>query len=399
VPKGWNVVAAMVVATGAAAATPAAAAPGPITEYRIPSGSAPIAVTSGADGALWFSAQNQRTYWCPDGSGYNVTTARIGRVATDGTFREFELPDGSGCGGDDPAPHFRHVDGITAGPDGALWFVDWYGIGRMTTDGALTAYPGMGSQIAAGPDGALWFTTRTPEEMGSMTRDAIGRITTGGEETLYPLPPLCSDCPRYDLNANGITDGPDGALWFTDRQSIGRITTTGAVTRYDVPGTWFIWGIASGPDGNLWFCDSQGHIGRITTAGVSTVVASLGEHANLRDITAGPDGNLWFVGANPYSDSWVGRITPGGEVTTFQTPTEDSGPTEVAAGEDGRLWFGEGSAGQIGASPTEPTNGVPAQTLPIVPLTGSLASAGIAGATLAVVQARSRRRRGAQLPA
>ena len=55
--------------------------------------------------------------------------------------------------------------GITAGPDGALWFTEFSGnkIGRITTAGAITehAVPTAGSDpedITTGPDGALWFT-------------------------------------------------------------------------------------------------------------------------------------------------------------------------------------------------------------------------------------------------
>jgi len=50
---------------------------------------------------------------------------------------------------------------IAAGPDGALWFATFCGIGRATTTGVVTAYPTpccIGNwPITAGPDGALWF--------------------------------------------------------------------------------------------------------------------------------------------------------------------------------------------------------------------------------------------------
>src|SRR5262245_43468592 len=55
--------------------------------------------------------------------------------------------------------------GITAGPDGALWFAEGAGqkIGRVTTDGQFTEYPFPVAHsdqhfLAAGPDGAVWFT-------------------------------------------------------------------------------------------------------------------------------------------------------------------------------------------------------------------------------------------------
>src|SRR5208282_4494157 len=95
-----------------------------------------------------------------------------------------------------------------AGPDGALWFAEFYGnrIGRITTSGVITEYAVLTSdsypmQITAGPDGALWFN--------EIYTNQIGRITTSGVITEYPTP--TSDSYPY-----GITVGPDGALWFTE---------------------------------------------------------------------------------------------------------------------------------------------------------------------------------------
>src|SRR5947207_4666187 len=55
--------------------------------------------------------------------------------------------------------------GITAGPDGNLWFTEYNGnnIGRITTAGVITEFAqntvNVGPVgITAGPDGALWFT-------------------------------------------------------------------------------------------------------------------------------------------------------------------------------------------------------------------------------------------------
>ncbi len=63
-----------------------------------------------------------------------------------------------------------------------------------------------------------------------------------------------------------ITTGPDGALWFTEQMSskIGRITTSGSITSYPVPSAGSQpWGITTGPDGALWFTESNGgNIGR-----------------------------------------------------------------------------------------------------------------------------------------
>ncbi len=76
-----------------------------------------------------------------------------------------------------PLPTSPKPEGITAGPDGNLWFTELYGnqIGRISPSGTISEFPlptsGSGpSGITAGPDGNLWFT----ENVGK-----IGRITTG----------------------------------------------------------------------------------------------------------------------------------------------------------------------------------------------------------------------------
>ncbi len=70
--------------------------------------------------------------------------------------------------------------------------------------------------ITAGPDGNLWFT----EFESASGTGQIGRITPGGQVTLFPL-------PMSGSKPGGITAGPDGNLWFTDAGlgQIGRITS------------------------------------------------------------------------------------------------------------------------------------------------------------------------------
>src|SRR5262249_9464525 len=98
--------------------------------------------------------------------------------------------------------------GITAGPDGALWFTEALGhkIGRISTSGAITEFPlpagASLSGIATGPDGALWFTE-------ALDMNSIGRMMVDGALSQFPLP--TSDSQPFD-----ITMGPDGNLWFTE---------------------------------------------------------------------------------------------------------------------------------------------------------------------------------------
>jgi streptogramin lyase len=64
-----------------------------------------------------------------------------------------------------------------------------------------------------------------------------------------------------------IAPGPDKNLWFTEsaKNKIGRITTGGTITEFPIPTPSSIpRGIAPGPDKNLWFTESSGNdIGQV----------------------------------------------------------------------------------------------------------------------------------------
>jgi streptogramin lyase/O-glycosyl hydrolase len=234
-------------------------------------------------------------------------------------------------------------EGITAGPDGNLWFTELYTgkIGKIGTGGTITEYTITTNisrflGITAGPDGNLWFTELYPG-IGK-----IGKITPGGTITEYPL--------SSGSSPNGITSGPDGNLWFTESgtNKIGKITPGGTITEYPLSSGSSPNGITSGPDGNLWFTESGANkIGKITPGGTITESQPIPTSSSgLGGITAGPDGNLWFTECN---GNKIGKITPGGTITESQPiPTSGSCPSDITAGSDGNLWFTEGYTGKIG---------------------------------------------------
>ncbi len=271
----------------------------------------------------------------PDGAMWftEENMGRIGRITVAGSVREYVVP--ASVGSSIP-------DAITVGPDGALWFTDTGGndIGRITTAGTITEYALPTSNadpagITAGSDGALWFT-----ESGGAR---IGRITTSGQITQYI---------GLKSSAQGITAGPDGALWFTEiaADGIGRITTSGELSFYAVPTAKSApYGITAGPDGALWFTEQSGNkIGRITTAGVISEYAVPTPGSAPQGITAGPDGVLWFTETGHGLGSKIGSITTAGVITEFSVPTAKSGPWGITSGPDGELWFTEYLGNNIG---------------------------------------------------
>src|SRR5260370_10898406 len=70
--------------------------------------------------------------------------------------------------------------------------------------GTVTEFPAGGSfGITAGPDGNLWFTDEG---------NKIGRITTAGIVTEFPIPTASS-------RPSGITAGPDGNVGVTESRT------------------------------------------------------------------------------------------------------------------------------------------------------------------------------------
>lgn len=304
---------------------PVAVAPAPgvqptlnINSYRLPQiESNPWVLTAGPDGAIWYTVS------CAGTCTPSVHDA-IGRITAKGAITEYPLPGPSNGNG----PY-----GITAGPDGALWFTRGNKIGRITTAGVITEYPLPTSKagpyaITSGPDGAIWFTESAVNK--------IGRMTTTGVVTEYSVGWVCCS-----TDPTSIVAGPDGALWFTNINSpwIGRISTQGDVTKYPIPAQCS--GITVGADGALWFTcgDPAGAlIGRITTDGIFKMYSVPTKNTGLGSITLGPDNALWFT---EFNSTQIGRVTTEGVFTEYSARTDGgSNPYPITTGPDGAVWFG-----------------------------------------------------------
>jgi virginiamycin B lyase len=295
-----------------------------VVDFRIPTASSnPRDITSGPDGALWFT---------------EGPAGKIGRMTTAGVFSEFSAP-GSPFA-------------IASGADGNLYFSDVSmleeAFDQITPSGTVTRTSiAVQNQMhplysmVLGPDHNLW----APDANGNV----IAQFTPSGVETAFPI-------PTQSALGQGIVVGPDGALWFTEYSGgkIGRITTAGSITEYPVtpvtgePASQPL-GITNGPDGALWFIDYGGRaIGRITTAGAITEFANIFVgRANGMSIVTGPDGAIYFgIG---YAE--LGRITPKGTMQTFRIPSfvqTGSELSKLIIGPDGNIWYADANGNSIG---------------------------------------------------
>ncbi len=222
----------------------------------------------------------------PGGNIWFTGLAEIGKISPGGVMTVWH---GTSIGAAVGLP-----DALAAGKDGQVWFTDDGGhICRISaTDkfGCYAIHPATKDiwmrGLALGSDGSLWFTE---DNLGSVadTQNAIGRLTTSGKYSQWPLPP--------GSGPTRIAAGPDGALWFTERggQRIGRITTSGVITQFSLPRGVYPFDIVSGPEKALWFTTDT-RVGRITTAGRITLWPLSGAQ-QFGGIAVAPDGSLWLA--------------------------------------------------------------------------------------------------------
>jgi virginiamycin B lyase len=257
---------------------------------------------------------------------------------------------------------------VTEGHEGAIWFIydresrrgPSSGLGRITPSGVITLFPVQShwfpEGVAAGPDGAVWFTMDGPGGPGSPYAGAIGRITTTGHITSFPLPPptdlnvhcdgQLSCSPGFNYHARGIAAGPEGDLWVTGGlESVWRVTPSGSVTTFATPTQFgFPSAITSGASGVLWAIDGTENqfylrpretLAQITPTGMITESSPLASEKSGERLGPGivsmPDGSLWLGG-----QGFLESVTPTGQAVKHPV---SSWVWDGTLGPDGDPWF------------------------------------------------------------
>jgi virginiamycin B lyase len=123
-------------------------------------------IVTGPDGALWFTSN---TGYCPikvANGCYLVTYPSIVRMTTGGSFTEYGVPEPLGTGPTGPQDITTGPDGAlwftSYGPQGAVGRITTSGVMTNCTSSALKTPAG----ITAGPDGAIWFTNYLAHTIG-----------------------------------------------------------------------------------------------------------------------------------------------------------------------------------------------------------------------------------------
>ena len=204
-----------------------------ITEFATPTAnSGPRGITAGPDGNLWFTENgagkigmiNPTTHVITE---FPIPTAehralpprsRRALTATSGSPRRASTRSVRSTRRPMPSPSSAistnfagNPSGITAGPDGNLWFTETLLTGDIgminPTTHAITEFPL--------PNGSgLWRNHGGPRRQPLVHRGGTGQIgminPTTHAITEFPVPYSAGPGPSW------ITAGPDGNLWFTD---------------------------------------------------------------------------------------------------------------------------------------------------------------------------------------
>jgi streptogramin lyase len=316
-----------------------------ITEFATGSGGLPAAITTGADGSLWFALLNGDAVGRINPKTHAINTFSSG------------------------LPAIANPTMITSGPNGDLWFTEsglsGNAIGMIDPNNTAQPIQNFGSSAGissqALPFGItsvgndIWFTEPLNDKLGKLD-------TTTGHITEFPAPSAMAG-----LQAR-MTLGPDGNLWFGEFGAIGIFnpTTATLVKEVPLPGgrSERPFGITVGPDGNIWYgagvlnATGNGYqsyaVGVISTRAPNTVKEiPLSASTQPFSITAGPDGKVWVaVSKSGSSAGTIDQIDPSTQAITQTLPIPTNmvaqpDPTAITAGPDGNLWFTDGG-GAVG---------------------------------------------------
>ena len=247
------------------------------------------------------------------------------------------------------APHTQTTiyRGITAGPDGNVWFSDNNGEALVRTQmtGKVKSFKLLFTENGntfgfqplnpiTGPDGKFYISTDNvdPKNGSGM----IGVLTTSGGFKIH-------DPPSNDnLGNNGLAVGPDGNVWFAEKGHIAKITTGGAITEFAYPSGLIDntqAGVVTGPDHKVWFTEFFTHmvanIDPTTDAITEFDVSGVG-CSGPEGLAVGNDGDLYFN----CSATSIAKITTSGVVTVINNPYGAAGtPQDMVTGPNGHIWF------------------------------------------------------------
>ena len=201
-------------------------------------------------------------------------------------------------------------------------------------------------RITTAPDGSMWFLEEGANKMG--------RITTSGQISEFPLPPTSSG---VDDPAQGFDVGPDGTVWITTEhgRNIVRMSSGGQVLDnwdlgYGLP---YAGEVRVDAGGVAWVTMNfdESFVVKVTPGG------SLIEPPNAPQcddvLGEAADSTMWCRGGDPSAQDTIVRLAADGNGgVTYPLPSDATYPNALAGGPVGSIWFTRSSSGTWLTSPS-----------------------------------------------
>ena len=282
------------------------------TEYTSPTpNSGPLGIALGSNGDIYYTEHGESA----DGSNIGVVDT------SNGTIEDY------------PAQTARSDPyGIVDDPlGGDLWFTEEAGdnIGRFDPEThAISEFsiPTANSEpeaITVDSSGNIWFTEFNAAQIGYLSPNSPTNIQS------YPV----AYAPE------GIAFDSNGNIWVSE-ENIGsglyylgeyNASNGALIHQYALPSGHDANALTQGPDGDVWFADSKGNIGTLTSSGTFTFYPAT--HADPVGITSPADGNIWFTatGTDEYPTNVIGVVTLSSTSDPTQLAVTTQPPGSVTA--------------------------------------------------------------------
>jgi virginiamycin B lyase len=257
--------------------------------------------------------------------------------------------------------------GAALGPDGNLWFTYFgssSGVDFLDPDTKEyrtfptvdpTATP---TDIWPGPDNAMYF----PESIAQK----LGRIDVATHQiSETPIPSGGLNVPTTI-----IMPGAGTKMMFSAalaNRIVEYDTATGEFTQHDVPTPGAVpQGLTLGPDGAIWFSETLGaKIGRIDSVSGEITEYPIATPEvpvpSMGPLVLGSDGNLWSANGGFTAGSTIGRFnTTSHRIDYFTLPRPASGPCDIdsAAAATGKLVIGQTTGGAVAVADIDDLNAI-----------------------------------------
>ncbi|MBL8601021.1 MAG: SMP-30/gluconolactonase/LRE family protein [Myxococcales bacterium] len=235
----------------------------------------------------------------------------------------------SRCGSETPdVSAIRRTEGLVVGRDGTLYYSQANAVGRLR--------PGMEPEarwaVLPGSTGTVWGMVIDP----SRSRLYVGSPSAGRifAVTLEDTPTVTTYVPSAG-QPNGLTLGPDGALYYSDfgGNQVYRVPPDGMRAAVTTSAIAQANGVAFGPDGNLYVCSyGAGTVLRLTlTDGAETARA-----VAVRGVGS-PDGIAFdSMGRMLITDNGMGRLlradADGSNVMTLRSGISSAASLDFGVG-------------------------------------------------------------------